>query len=135
MAIQQTPELERALQAAADRKASDLFLLPDEPISFRVKGQIARSEGDALCESDVRAIAIAAVGEERLSTLAEAGTIVTSCSLAGVIDEGLYWGLHPSPGCCGNADDDEDAVELRPQDGRGDRNDQPVVRAAAPHSC
>lgn len=86
MAVQQTPELERALQAAADRKATDLFLLPDEPVSFRVKGAIVRSEGDALSEADVRAIAAAAVGQERLSTLAETGTLVTSCSLPGVID-------------------------------------------------
>jgi twitching motility protein PilT len=86
MAIEQTPELERALQAAADRKASDLFLLPDEPVSFRVKDRIVRTEGDALTEADVRAIATAAVGQERLATLGEAGTIVTSCSLPGVID-------------------------------------------------
>ena len=56
MAIQQTPELERALQSAADRKASDLFLLPDEPISFRVKDRIVRGDGDALSEAEVRAI-------------------------------------------------------------------------------
>ena len=86
MAIQQTPELERALQAAADRKATDLFLLPDEPVSFRVKDRIVRSEGDPLSEADVRAIAAAAVGDDRLATLSDAGVIVTSCALAGVID-------------------------------------------------
>lgn len=86
MAIQQTAELERALQAAADRKASDLFLLPDEPISFRVKDRIVRSDGDALSEADVRAIVAAAVGQERLAALGESGTIVTSCALPGVID-------------------------------------------------
>ena len=86
MAVQQTPELERALQSAADRRATDLFLLPDEPVSFRVKGRIVRSDGDALSESDVRSIAAAAVGEERLTTLGESGAAVTSCSLQGVID-------------------------------------------------
>ena len=86
MAVQQTPELERALQAAADRKATDLFLLPDEPVSFRVKGAIVRSDGDALSEADVRAIAAAAVGQGRLVSLSESGTLVTSCSLPGVID-------------------------------------------------
>ena len=60
MAIAQSSELERALQAAADRKASDLFLLPDEPVTFRVKNRIVRSDGDALSESGVRAIALAA---------------------------------------------------------------------------
>ena len=86
MAIQQTPELERALQAAADRRATDLFLLPDEPVSFRVKDRIVRSEGDALSEADVRAIAQAAVGAERLAMLGESGALTSSCSLHGVID-------------------------------------------------
>ena len=84
MAHQQTPALERALQAAADRKASDLFLLPDEPVTFRVNDRIVRSEDDALSEADVRAIALAAAGEERLAKLGEAGSVVTSCSLPGV---------------------------------------------------
>jgi twitching motility protein PilT len=86
MAIEQTPTLERALQSAADRKASDLFLLPDEPVTFRVKDRLIRSDGDALSESEVRAVAIAAVGEGRLATLGESGSMYTSCSLHGVID-------------------------------------------------
>jgi twitching motility protein PilT len=87
MAIQLTSELERALQSAADRKASDLFLLPNEPVAFRVKDQIERSDGAALSPADVRAIAAAAVGEQRLARLvSDGGRIVTSCGLAGVID-------------------------------------------------
>src|SRR5438874_11492197 len=87
MAIEQTPEFERAMQAAADRHASDLFLLPNEPITFRVNDRIERGDGDALAPGEVRAIAAAAVGEERLAKLAaESGSVTTSCSLPGVID-------------------------------------------------
>ena len=87
MARQQTPELDRALQAGADRKATDVFLIPGEPVSFRVNNEVVRGEGDALTVDAVRTIAEAAVGKHQLEPrLAEGGTAVTSCGLAGVID-------------------------------------------------
>ena len=85
MAINQTPELERALQLAAERRASDLFLIPGEPVALRIKGKIERAGGEPLTPADVRSIAVAAVGEQRLAALGtETGRIVTSCELPGV---------------------------------------------------
>ena len=52
------PDLDRALQSAADLKASDLYFIPGEPLAFRVGNEIVRTEGDALNASDIRAIAI-----------------------------------------------------------------------------
>jgi twitching motility protein PilT len=88
MAITQTKELERALQAAVDRGGvSAVLLIPDEPISFRVGGEIERTDGDALSAEQIREIAAAAVGEERLSQLGrEVGHVMTSCALPGVVD-------------------------------------------------
>jgi twitching motility protein PilT len=86
MAIQQTTDLERALQAAADRKASDVYLMPDEPIAFRISDQVVRSDADALSAVHVRTIAAAAVGDDRLAQIGkETGRIITSCGLPGVI--------------------------------------------------
>jgi twitching motility protein PilT len=86
MAMNQTTELERALQLAADRHASDLFLIPGEPVALRVKGKIERTEGETLTAADVRRIAAAAVGDERLAALgAETSRINTSCELPGVV--------------------------------------------------
>jgi twitching motility protein PilT len=88
MAITQTIELERALQAAADRgNVSAVLLIPDEPVSFRVDGRIERTDGDALSPDQIRDIAVAAFGENRLSHLGrEAGHLMTSCGLPGVVD-------------------------------------------------
>lgn len=86
MAIHQTPELERCLQEAADRGASDVFLLAGEPPCFRVKGCIERREGDPLSADDVREIARAAIGDERLSEIGtETGVQITSCGIEGVV--------------------------------------------------
>jgi len=86
MAIHQTPELDRCLQEAADRGASDVFLLAGEPPCFRVKGSIERREGAPLSADDVREIARAAIGDERLGEIgAETGVQTTSCGIEGVV--------------------------------------------------
>ena len=56
MAIRQTRELDRLLQAAADRgDVSAVLLIPNEPITFRVAGRIERTDGgSALAGSDTR---------------------------------------------------------------------------------
>ena len=71
MAIEQTPELDQILQEAADRNASDVFLIPGEPVSFRIAGTIERKEEDPLTAPDVLAIARAAVGEEAIAAMGE----------------------------------------------------------------
>lgn len=86
MAITQTSELDRALQLAADRHASDLFLVPGEPVALRIAGKIQRTDQPPLTAADVRRIAVAAVGEQRLSALGtETGRIITSCEVPGVV--------------------------------------------------
>ena len=87
MAMEQTPELERILQEAADRGASDVHLVPGEPVSFRVRGAIERAEADPLTAAQVRAIAAAAVGDQALEQIPSAtGGAITSCGLPGVVD-------------------------------------------------
>lgn len=88
MAIKQTEELERALQAASDRgNVSAVLLIPNEPVSFRIAGGIERSEGEALSPEQIRDIAAAAVGEDRLDQIgAGVGQAMTSCALPGVMD-------------------------------------------------
>ena len=87
MAIVQTAELERFLQEAFDKGASDLFLIPHEPPSFRVKGSIERAETDSLRAEDVRKVAIAAFGEEQIQLVGgQTGQLITSCSLPGALD-------------------------------------------------
>ncbi len=87
MALQQTPELERALQLGADRKASDIYFLPNEPISLRILGELERTDGPPLSAEDVQQIASAAVGEDRLDEIGPArGRITVSCGLPGVVN-------------------------------------------------
>jgi twitching motility protein PilT len=55
-------------------------------VSFQVKHASERTEGEPLTPADVRRIAVAALGEQRLATLStETGRIVTSCELPGVV--------------------------------------------------
>jgi len=87
MAIVQTAELERFLQDAFDKGASDLFLIPHEPPSFRIKGSIERTETDALRAEDIWKVAIAAFGEEQIKLVgSQTGQLTTSCSLPGEVD-------------------------------------------------
>ncbi|MHC5036598.1 MAG: type IV pilus twitching motility protein PilT [Planctomycetota bacterium] len=87
MALQQTAEFERLLQAAHDRGASDLFLLPDEPPTFRVAGYIERGEGDPLTAQQLAEMAASLFGETEIRTVgSERGRLITSCSLPGIMD-------------------------------------------------
>src|SRR5665213_2298312 len=86
MAIRQTPELERALHLGVDRNASDVYLLPNEPIGLRIAGELERMDGPTLSPEDVRQIAVAAVGEDRLRDIGPAcGRVNTSCGLPGLM--------------------------------------------------
>jgi len=87
MAIEQTPELERALQEAADRRASDVHLVPGEPPSFRVAGLIERADAEPLTAEQVEHLAVAAVGRAALDRIRlETGSVQASCGLPGVVD-------------------------------------------------
>ena len=87
MAIVQTAELERFLQMAFDKGASDLLLIANEPPCFRVNGVIQREDTPPLSSSDIRKIAMAALGEDQIRQIgSDVGRLITSCSLPGVVD-------------------------------------------------
>lgn len=87
MAAQITPELQRMLQQAAERYASDLHLLPGEPPIFRVGSELQRAEQDPLTEEDVRAIVHAAIGQEQADRIGQEREVaITTCSIEGVVE-------------------------------------------------
>jgi|GEM_PF-1512368 len=87
MAIRQMKAFERVLQEGFDRKASDVLMTPGEPVCFRIGGALVRAEGEALYADQIKSIAEAAVGEERLKKdIATVGRSVTSCGIDGVGD-------------------------------------------------
>jgi len=90
MAIEQIAKLETILQDAVARQASDVYLLPGEPVSFRIRGQIERTDGDPLTAEQVEQIAVAAVGEQGLHRIRhQAGGCVTSYNVPGVVNSRL----------------------------------------------
>jgi twitching motility protein PilT len=87
MAIKQMKTFEIILQEGFDKKASDIFLMPGEPACFRVRGELVRGEGESLYADQIKAIAEAAIGDERLrKDIAAIGRSVTSCGIDGVGD-------------------------------------------------
>jgi twitching motility protein PilT len=81
-----TPELLGTLQMAHEKKASDVYLLPNEPVSLRVNGKLERSEGAVLTAEDVGRIALAQVGSQRLERIGrEVGRVEVSCGLPGQV--------------------------------------------------
>ena len=77
MSTQVPAELEKAMREAANRHASDLFMIPGEPLTFRVGGEVVRGNGEVLSAEMVRGIAEAMVGRDRLARMAtERGQIV-----------------------------------------------------------
>jgi twitching motility protein PilT len=89
MVLRQTRELDLILQAAAERPyTADVYLVPNERVCFRdARGNVDRAEGDIVSADAIRAIAIAAVGEDRLARLGtELSDIGASCALPGVLN-------------------------------------------------
>jgi twitching motility protein PilT len=90
MALKQTPELEEYLHQAVDKHASDVHLVPGEPVCFRVAGKLERTNTEPLTAEQVHAIAAAAVGEEALQTIGpKVGGVRTGCGLPGVVSAEL----------------------------------------------
>jgi twitching motility protein PilT len=90
MALDQTPELNEILKRAVDMHASEVFLFPFEPLSFRVKGEIIRSSESPLESEQIREIASAAFGEQEISKLGrEVGALIAPIFLSGVVDARL----------------------------------------------
>jgi len=88
MATTQPDELNRILQSAADRRASDVHLLPGEPVCYRVgvAGEIERADGPPLSANEIARLADAVIGKHRLAAdLAETGRSFASVSLTGTV--------------------------------------------------
>jgi len=80
------PELDRLIREAVQRDATDLFLIPGEPPTFRVGGLVERIETDPLSAVEVTEIAVAVIGQESLAQVGtETGAIRKSCHLDGEI--------------------------------------------------
>lgn len=92
MAITQTPLLERMLELAHQRHASDLFLIPGEPPAIRVHAIIERMDHLPVVEErDIRALAENAIGKDRLhEQLTAVGRVNTSVALPPDLAGQLY---------------------------------------------
>lgn len=86
MAIKQTKLLDQVLKHAADTVASDIHLVPGQPVIYRIGGTLQRASGDPLTAAQVDELALAAVGQETLADVIKNGGCVTSCTIPGVID-------------------------------------------------
>jgi Tfp pilus assembly pilus retraction ATPase PilT len=84
MAIAQQPELDRAIQIAADRRATDAFLLPGEPLTLRINDQLQPTESPPYSPSTLHEIATAVLGPDRVAALSTTGHAFTSCHVPGV---------------------------------------------------
>lgn len=62
-----TAKLEQWLREAAAMGASDVYLVPGEPLTARVDGQIRRTEGDIVTAADIDEMAVPVFGEERMA--------------------------------------------------------------------
>ena len=83
-AVKVHPALEKYLREAIGKGASDLFLVPGEPVAMRVKGVIERTGGDVLGADEITAIATDALGRENLNKIGtEVAEIHRSCALEG----------------------------------------------------
>jgi twitching motility protein PilT len=91
MAISQLPDLDRALQSAHELGASDVYLIPGEPVSFRVGGFVQRSDGEVVTADKTRELAVAAIGAEQLDRqVSETGRAHTAVSLPGLLSGQMY---------------------------------------------
>ncbi len=88
MVQQQTDLLNEIMAEAFERGATDIYLLPGEPVAYRIDGQLVRSEEEALSGQTIKEMAIAAVGEEDVEKLGRTrpGIIRSGCSIPGVAD-------------------------------------------------
>ncbi len=68
------PKLEELLLSAAERDASDLFLIPGEPPAQRLRGKVERLDETPLTAEEIEEIAAVAIGRDELAKIgAEVG--------------------------------------------------------------
>ena len=63
------PGMEGLIKEAAARGASDLHLIPGQPPAMRIGASLQRMEAPALTSEQVTEVALAAIGEDKLSTI------------------------------------------------------------------
>lgn len=78
------PELERLICTAIDRDASDLFLIPGEPPTLRIRGGLERMELDTVTGGFTREMAALLIGDKNLERIGpEIGEYQRSCNRPG----------------------------------------------------
>ncbi len=93
MAIKQIPALDQILQEGVDNHAQNIYLIPDEPVTYRVSGKITRSDSKPITATHIESIATAAVGEAAMASIGtKSSEAQTFCSLPGDIDGRLTVG-------------------------------------------
>ncbi len=79
--LKQLSGLEPYIKQMAGLKASNFFLMPGEPPTFRVDGNIQRSETDPLTKGEVKKLALGVFGKRQLKRLGkELGILRGTCS-------------------------------------------------------
>ena len=88
MVHQQTDLLNEIMAEAFERGATDIYLLPGEPVAYRIDGELVRSTEEPMSSGAIKELAIAAVGEEDIEKLGRTrpGIIRSGCSIPGVAD-------------------------------------------------
>ena len=87
MAIKQVQELENLMQEAFDRKATMLYLMPNEPPAFYIQNSIERSTDSPFTAEQIKEIALAGLGKEALNEIGtEVGMATTLYTLPGIVD-------------------------------------------------
>jgi len=85
--------LEILVREALERDASDVFLLPGEPISMRVRGIIERGSGAPLIPEEIHALAREAIGDDNLNKVGpELGQYRCWCGIPGDFNAGISVG-------------------------------------------
>lgn len=63
------PKLEQLVRESAAMGASDLYLVPGEPLTVRTGGQIQRTDGEVLTAAEISEMAAVALGADQLATI------------------------------------------------------------------
>jgi twitching motility protein PilT len=92
MKVNLTPRLEQLIEEAAERDASDIFLIPGEPPAMRVppSHKIERADTDPLTPEEVKEMAKAALGKKDLARIGkEVGETSRWCGRSTVVNATL----------------------------------------------
>ena len=87
MPAKESAALERLLEEAAERGASDLYLIPGEPPIFRVGSELERKDEAPLAAGDVEKLVFTVVESQRAAKIGtETGGVIAHCGVEGVAE-------------------------------------------------